>query len=235
MVKLGRSLLETFPDAQKYTSTKIFTFNTIGPQGRPVTISQRNFNTLLFYDSRVNGIKTGHVDEAGYHLVASARADEHQVDLGRDRHDEHGEPGGSKPTSCSNGPSDLHHRQSRLAQGGARAGAGLRGRRRLRSPIAPRAGQPYFTVVRGQEGRIKLTANLSHQPLVAPLPKGTTVGELTVMLGDKPLSSVPIVTQAEVKAGGYIHRVLGFNPHEAVAANPQSKTPQYKKPRPNLA
>ena len=34
-----------------------------------MTITQRNFNTLLFYDSRVNGIKTGHVDEAGYHLV----------------------------------------------------------------------------------------------------------------------------------------------------------------------
>ncbi len=74
--------------------------------------------------------------------------------------------------------------------------------------MAPEGGSAYFTVVRGQEGRIKLTANLSHQPLVAPLPKGTTVGELTVMLGDKPLSSVPIVTQTDVKVGGYIHEFV---------------------------
>ena len=73
--------------------------------------------------------------------------------------------------------------------------------------IAPAGGAAYFTVVRGQEGRIKLTANLAHAPLVAPLPKGTTVGELTVMLGAKPLSSVPIVTQSEVKAGGIFHNL----------------------------
>src|SRR5215469_14116533 len=79
MVKLGRDLLETFPESLQYTSAKDFTFTTIGNNGRTVTISQRNFNTLLFYDSRVNGIKTGHVDEAGYHLVASAHTD--QIDL----------------------------------------------------------------------------------------------------------------------------------------------------------
>jgi D-alanyl-D-alanine carboxypeptidase (penicillin-binding protein 5/6) len=75
-------------------------------------------------------------------------------------------------------------------------------------PIAPEGGKAYFTVVRGQEGRVKLSATLSQQPLVAPVPKGTAVGELSVMLGDKPLSSQPIVTQSEVKAGGYIHNLV---------------------------
>src|SRR5438309_549417 len=63
MAKLGRTIITTFPEALTYTSAKEFTFD---------KIRQRNFNTLLFYDSRVNGIKTGHVEEAGYHLVASA-------------------------------------------------------------------------------------------------------------------------------------------------------------------
>lgn len=65
MVKLGRAILEAFPEATEYTGAKEFTF---------AKIVQRNFNTLLFYDSRVNGIKTGHVEEAGFHLVASAHA-----------------------------------------------------------------------------------------------------------------------------------------------------------------
>src|SRR5579862_5918780 len=63
MVALAHSLVQHHPEALHYTSEKEFAFD---------KIKQPNFNTLLFYDQRVNGIKTGHVDEAGYHLVASA-------------------------------------------------------------------------------------------------------------------------------------------------------------------
>ena len=65
MVKLGRAITQHFPDAVKYTGAKDFTFD---------KIHQPNFNALLFYDARVNGLKTGHVEEAGYHLVASAHS-----------------------------------------------------------------------------------------------------------------------------------------------------------------
>jgi len=65
MVKLGRAIIQRFPDAVKYTGAKDFTFD---------KIHQPNFNALLFYDARVNGLKTGHVEEAGYHLVATAHA-----------------------------------------------------------------------------------------------------------------------------------------------------------------
>jgi len=206
MVKLGRAILETFPDALKYTSAKLFTFNTIGPQDRPVTITQRNFNTLLFYDSRVNGIKTGHVEEAGYHLVASARDDNLEL------------------ISAVFGTSSMEKRRvetDKLLEWAFQTFVTVNPDWHKKAPakvrvykgdveevaIAPAGGAAYFTVVRGQEGRIKLTANLAHQPLVAPVPKGTTVGELTVMLADKPLSSVPIVTQSEVRAGGFLHNL----------------------------
>jgi serine-type D-Ala-D-Ala carboxypeptidase (penicillin-binding protein 5/6) len=206
MVKLGRALLENFPEAIKYTSTKVFTFNTIGPQNRPVTISQRNFNTLLFYDSRVNGIKTGHVEEAGYHLVASAHSD--HLDL----------------ISAVFGTSSMEARRvetDKLLEWAFQTFVTVNPDWHKAAPakvrvykgaatevaVAPQGGVAYFTVLRGQEGRIKLTAKLASQPLVAPLPKDTPVGELTVMLGDKPLSSVPIVTQTGVKAGSYLHNL----------------------------
>ncbi len=63
MVALAHSLVGNHPEAITYTSAKEFTF---------AKISQPNFNRLLLHDPRVNGIKTGHVDEAGYHLVASS-------------------------------------------------------------------------------------------------------------------------------------------------------------------
>jgi D-alanyl-D-alanine carboxypeptidase (penicillin-binding protein 5/6) len=207
MVKLGRAVLETFPNALTYTSAKMFTFNTIGPQNRPVTITQRNFNTLLFYDSRVNGIKTGHVDEAGYHLVASAHTDDldlisavfgtSSMEARRVETDKLLEWAFQTFVTVSPDWQKATPSQVRVYKGDVDEVA-----------IAPEGGKAYFTVVRGQEGRVKLSATFSQQPLVAPVPKGTAVGELSVMLGDKPLSSQPIVTQSEVKAGGYIHNLM---------------------------
>jgi D-alanyl-D-alanine carboxypeptidase (penicillin-binding protein 5/6) len=207
MVKLGRARVETFPDTIKYTSAKEFTFNTIGPQNKPVTIVQRNFNTLLFYDSRVNGIKTGHVEEAGYHLVASAHADSldlisavfgtANMESRRVETDKLLE--WAFQTFITVNP-DWHKAvpaKLRIYQGALEEVA-----------IAPQGGSAYFTVLRGQEGKVKLTADIPKTPLVAPLPKGSTVGQLTVMLGAKPLSSVPIVTQSEVKPGGFLHRII---------------------------
>ncbi len=207
MVKLGRALLETFPDATTYTSAKEFTFHTIGPQNKPVAIEQRNFNTLLFYDSRVNGIKTGHVEEAGYHLVASAHAE--GLDL----------------ISAVFGTASMESRRvetDKLLEWAFQTFVTVNEDWRKAAPtklrvyqgdteevaIAPESGTAYFTVLRGQEGKVKLTADIPKTMLVAPLPKGTKVGQISVMLGDKPLSSVPLVTQAEVKPGGLIHRMM---------------------------
>jgi len=206
MVKLGRALLETFPEALNYTSAKDFTFNTIGPQNRAVTIRQRNFNTLLFYDSRVNGIKTGHVDEAGYHLVASAHTD--SLDL----------------ISAVFGTSSMESRRvetDKLLEWAFQTFVTVKPDWRKSMPatvrvykgavdevaIAPAGGDAYFTVVRGSEGRIKLATELSQQLLVAPIPNGAEVGRLTILIRGKPISSVPIVTQTAVGSGGLLHRL----------------------------
>jgi D-alanyl-D-alanine carboxypeptidase (penicillin-binding protein 5/6) len=207
MVKLGRALLETFPESLQYTSAKDFTFTTIGTNGRSVTISQRNFNTLLFYDSRVNGIKTGHVDEAGYHLVASAHSD--NLDL----------------ISAVFGTSSMESRRvetDKLLEWAFQTFTTVKSDWRKAMPdklrvyqgdieevpIAPEGGSSYFTVDQGLERRLKLLPQLTDKTLVAPLPKGTTVGQLTIEIGGKPASSVPIVTLATVNQGGWFHRAI---------------------------
>ena len=207
MVKLGRALLETFPESLQYTSAKDFTFTTIGNNGRTVTISQRNFNTLLFYDSRVNGIKTGHVEEAGYHLVASAHTD--NLDL----------------VSAVFGTSSMETRRvetDKLLEWAFRTFTTVQSNWRRAMPdkirvykgdidevpIAPEGGSSYFTVDQGLERKLKLEPELTDKPLVAPLPKGATVGQLTIVIAGKPASSVPIVTLAAVKQGGWLHRAI---------------------------
>src|SRR5208282_3288515 len=54
-------------------------------------------------------------------------------------------------------------------------------------PIAPVGGTPYFTVGQGQENKVALTASLTQKPLIAPIKKGTKVGDLTVTMGGQPM------------------------------------------------
>ena len=60
---LAKALIERFPDYYPWHAVKEYTYG---------DIRQENRNSLLWRDDSVDGIKTGHTDEAGYCLVASA-------------------------------------------------------------------------------------------------------------------------------------------------------------------
>jgi D-alanyl-D-alanine carboxypeptidase (penicillin-binding protein 5/6) len=75
-------------------------------------------------------------------------------------------------------------------------------------PIAPAGGTPYFTVGHGDETKVTLAATLPRTWLVAPVTKGTEVGTLSVTIAGKPISSVALVTQEEVKKGGYLRQMI---------------------------
>ena len=63
---LARALIEEFPDYYAWHAIKEFTFN---------DIKQSNRNSLLWRDPSVDGLKTGHTEDAGYCLVSSAERD----------------------------------------------------------------------------------------------------------------------------------------------------------------
>jgi len=60
---LTRELINQYPEFYKYYSVKEFTWN---------KITQGNRNLLLYRDSTVDGVKTGHTESAGYSLIGSA-------------------------------------------------------------------------------------------------------------------------------------------------------------------
>jgi D-alanyl-D-alanine carboxypeptidase (penicillin-binding protein 5/6) len=66
LATLARAMVEEFPDYYKWHSIKEFTYN---------NIKQSNRNSLLWRDDSVDGLKTGHTEDAGYCLVASAERD----------------------------------------------------------------------------------------------------------------------------------------------------------------
>lgn len=61
---LTRAIIYHYPDDYKWYSQKWMTYN---------NIKQPNRNLLLFRDATVDGLKTGHTDDAGYCLVASSK------------------------------------------------------------------------------------------------------------------------------------------------------------------
>jgi D-alanyl-D-alanine carboxypeptidase (penicillin-binding protein 5/6) len=60
---LSRALINDYPSQYSIYAEKYFKFN---------NIDQTNRNSLLWRDSSVDGLKTGHTEKAGYCLVASA-------------------------------------------------------------------------------------------------------------------------------------------------------------------
>ena len=68
-------LIKNYPDLYKYYALKVFTWDRTG--GKP--ISQPNRNSLLFRNSNVDGIKTGHLNDSGFSLAASLKNGERRI------------------------------------------------------------------------------------------------------------------------------------------------------------
>jgi len=61
---LSAAIIRDFPEHYKWYAEKEYTYN---------NITQHNRNKLLWRDTTVDGLKTGHTEEAGYCLAASAK------------------------------------------------------------------------------------------------------------------------------------------------------------------
>jgi len=71
LATLSAALIRDFPEEyKKYYSMKEFRYN---------NITQPNRNRLLFIDSSVDGVKTGHTEAAGYCLISSALRDQRRL------------------------------------------------------------------------------------------------------------------------------------------------------------
>ena len=164
-------------------------------------IKQGNRNALLYTDPSVDGLKTGHTEEAGYCLVTSsnrngmrlitvmlntasaqARADQTRTLLGW------GFSNFEKATPLQpNTPLVT----AKVSYGKAETlPAGL--------------GAPWtLTVPRGQkvETSVQVTPDLQ-----APVAKGAVVGKVVATANGKPLAEAPLVAQADVERAGFFLR-----------------------------
>jgi serine-type D-Ala-D-Ala carboxypeptidase (penicillin-binding protein 5/6) len=195
MALLGRALIRDFPEQYALFKQREFTFN---------KIRQPNRNRLLWRDESVDGIKTGHAEKPGYHLLASAQRNGRRlitVVLGSD-----GENARAEQSLA------LLNYGFRFYETAPVAGAGkplltIRAWKGAEKELALGLAQPLVvSVPHGAAGRLQLQPEAAG-PVHAPVAAGQPLGTLKVVLDGKVVREEPLVALAALPEGNLWRRL----------------------------
>ena len=192
---LARRIIKDYPDHYEIYSQKYFTWN---------GIKQPNRNKLLWRDKDVDGLKTGHTEEAGYCLVASAKKEDTRlisVVMGTKSEEARAQESQKLLTYGFRyfESKKLYDKGAVLNQ--ARVWGGEKDQVRLGM-----AQDVFLTVPSGQAD--KLTARLDLKDTIkAPVQAGEQYGTLQIKLDDKVLAEEPLVALEPVEQGGLFKRL----------------------------
>ncbi len=192
---LSSAIIKEYPEHYKWYAEKEYTYN---------EITQHNRNKLLWRDSSVDGLKTGHTDEAGYCLVASAKRGPMRlisVVLGT-----RSEEARAQETQKLFGHGFrffethmLYKPHEKLVDTRIWKGA-------EKQLVVGLTDGLSVTVPRGQYKSLAVTTHIQ-TPVVAPINTGDTVGHIEVKLGDTLISQHPIAALKSVEAGSWWRRM----------------------------
>lgn len=205
LATLTRAYIINFPEDYNYYSEKWFSYN---------GIRQPNRNRLLWRYPYADGLKTGHTNEAGYCLVASAKKDGMRlisVVLGEPTDQDRTEDSIRLLTYGFRffETHKLYDAAAPLVQ--ARIWEGSK------SEIPLGITQDlYVTVPTGQYKRIQVNMVVNN-PLKAPVVKGQVYGMLNVVLNNQVISSQPLIALETSDRGNFWDRAtdtVRYNLHK---------------------
>ena len=192
---LAKAIINDYPENYPLYAQKHFTYN---------NIRQPNRNSLLWRDDSVDGLKTGHTEEAGYCLVASAKRNDTRliaVVMGTD--------------STSSRAQEVqkmlnygfrYYQSERLFRTGqelleARVWGGASG-----SLSVGLTEDVYVTIPRGSRDSLESTVELD-SVIKAPISMGDELGRVTVKLGDDVVVDQPVLALSDIPEGGFFKRI----------------------------
>lgn len=208
LATLARRLIDDFPEYYKYFSEHEFTWH---------GIKQGNRNPLLYRQgSGVDGLKTGHTEEAGFGLTASAVRDGRRIIMVV-----HGLNGMQQRADEAGGLLDWAYREYAnyvIAKPGTVLGEATVWMGSEKT--VPFTVESDLLVTLRRSEREKIVAKAVYQgPIAAPIVKGQQVGELLIDFPGMPQSKAKIVAAKDVSDldfGGRIsaalqHFIFGSN------------------------
>jgi D-alanyl-D-alanine carboxypeptidase (penicillin-binding protein 5/6) len=193
---LSAATIRDFPVHYKWYAEKEFTYN---------NITQYNRNKLLWRDTSVDGLKTGHTQEAGYCLAASAkRSDMRLISVVLGTRSENARAQETQKLFNYGfrffETHDLYDAQDKIADVKVWKGADKLVNLGLEKSLS-------VTVPRGRYKELVATTNMQ-QPVIAPIALGTQLGEVEIRLGDELIAKQSLVALQAVNEGGWWRRLL---------------------------
>ncbi|MBA4724997.1 D-alanyl-D-alanine carboxypeptidase family protein [Stutzerimonas frequens] len=194
MAKLARAIIYEDPAHYAIYAQKEFLWN---------NIKQPNRNLLLWRDKTVDGLKTGHTEEAGYCLVASAVRDNMRlisVVFGTDS-----EQARAAETQKLLTYGFRFFETRTFYQKGAELAEAQVWKGQQSKLKAGLAQDLTMTLPRGQVEKLQAVMSFNGT-LTAPIQQGDVVGKVEVKLDDKVVRSTDLVALETVEEGGLFRR-----------------------------
>ncbi|GLX13392.1 D-alanyl-D-alanine carboxypeptidase [Pseudomonas straminea] len=195
MAILARAIINE--DAEHYAiySQKEFLWN---------NIKQPNRNLLLWRDRTVDGLKTGHTQEAGFCLVASAVRDGARMITSVFGTDSESARAAETQKLLTYGfrffeTRTFYQKGTELAQAPVWKGQTSQVKAGLAQDLT-------LTLPKGQLERLQASMTLNQQ-ITAPIAKGDVIGKVEVKMGDQVVHSADLVALEAVEEGGFFRQL----------------------------
>ena len=189
---LARHIINEFPELYHYFSQKEFVYN---------NIKQGNRNPLLYTMKGADGLKTGHTEEAGFCLAASATKGERrliEVMSGMKSNRERSEEAERLMSWGFRefGNFKIINKGQELAEAKVWYG-------KEKSVKLTVSEDVLKTVHRSQQENVKVTAEFD-EPVKAPIKKGQVVGNVKIEIENQSPLNVPLVAAQDVAETGLL-------------------------------
>jgi D-alanyl-D-alanine carboxypeptidase (penicillin-binding protein 5/6) len=192
---LAKAIIQNYPEDYAIYKEREFTYN---------QIRQPNRNRLLWRDPSVDGLKTGHTEEAGYGLVASAKKNDMRLisvvmgtksSAARERDTQRLLAYGFRFYETHTLYAPGTELSSAKVWGGAEDVVKLGVSKSI-----------SLTIPRGRHQDIEAMMSID-SAVKAPVLKGAEYGELSITLDGEELYTAPLVAQAGIEEGGLFKRL----------------------------
>lgn len=192
---LARAIIQDYPENYPLYAEKHFTYN---------NIRQPNRNALLWRDDSVDGLKTGHTEEAGYCLVASAKRNDTRL-IASVMGTSSSEARAQEVQKMLNYGFRYYETERLFRAGQELVQAKVWGGQADQISV----GMPedvYVTIPRGSRNQLESTVDLD-SVIKAPINVGDELGRVRVILDGETLVDEPVLALTEVPEGGMFKRL----------------------------
>ncbi|MGM0769712.1 MAG: D-alanyl-D-alanine carboxypeptidase family protein [Pseudomonadota bacterium] len=192
---LAKAIINDYPENYPLYAEKHFTYN---------NIRQPNRNSLLWRDDTVDGLKTGHTEEAGYCLVASAERNDTRliaVVMGT----ESTAARAQEVQKMLNYGFRYYQSETLFSAGQELIGARIWGGRDDELAVGV-TEDVNVTIPRGSRDSLESTVDLD-SVIKAPIKVGDELGRVQVKLGDEVIVDQPVLALTDVPEGGLFKRL----------------------------